>query len=100
MENLDSLANQEVQNLYGLPIFWSICQDSGLNVFNFSSDKKNIELLRQISLNSMLEMFDQLFRKQIRLTYLLKSIHNIMENYSLVQSLHVARTIIKSFYID
>ena len=48
----------------------------------------------------MLELFDQNFRRKIRLTYLLKSLNNLVSRTSVVQSLQVATTIIKSFYID
>jgi len=43
--------------------------------------------MRQHALKSMLELFDQPFRKQIRLTYLLKSIKNLTHKTSVVQSL-------------
>lgn len=48
----------------------------------------------------MLELFDLNFRRQIRLTYLFRSIKNLTSKTSVVQSLQVATTIIKSFYID
>ncbi len=95
---MTQFAELDVAHMYGLPIFWAIAQDSSLVVLG--SDTKHAETLRKLSLQSMLELFDQNFRRKIRLTYLLKSLNNLVSRTSVVQSLQVATTIIKSFYID
>ena len=68
----------EVQNYYGLPIFWSICQDD--------SPSKSEEIT-QLALASIDELLSVDFKRQIRMPFLVKCINNILSDKSVVQSI-------------
>ena len=56
--------------------------------------------MQQLALQALQDMFTETFRKDIRLQYLLKSLLNIVELKSVVQSISIATSVISIINID
>jgi hypothetical protein len=56
--------------------------------------------MQQLALQSLKDMFAEPFRKDVRLLYLLKSLVNILQGKSVVQSISVVQAVIGSITLD
>ena len=56
--------------------------------------------MQQLALQALQDMFTENFRKDIRLQYLLKSLLNILQMKSVVQSIAIATSVISIINID
>ena len=85
---------EATQHDYGLRIFWQICQDES------TASGASSQEMQQLALQSLQDMFAENFRKDIRLQYLLKSVLNILQLKSVVQSTIIATSVISIINID
>ena len=77
------------EKLYGLPIFWDLLQDkAGVTVSQ--------ELMEQ-AIKSITETLKQPCSRHIKLTYLVRSIENLLKGDSIAQSIIIAHSIISDF---
>lgn len=76
------------EKLYGLPLFWDLAQDRSQQV---SKD------LMELAITSIIEILKLPSSKHIRMTYIIKSLENIQNCESVVQSITIIQHIVSEF---